>query len=183
MTTRRRWGALFALPLAGALALAGCGQAPEDDGIASAGGGRATATPSAGPSLSRQEKGLKFAQCMREHGIDMPDPDPDGRITIQGGPGDKDKMDAASKACEQYAPFGDRGGVGPDPQMAENMRKFAQCMRDNGVPDFPDPDGGRMMIDQSVGEDPDFPAAQKKCEAEFLPGISKGGPDGPGGKP
>lgn len=167
-------GVALALPLMAVLALTGCAQQSGDDGIASAGIGTAAATPSAGPSLSQQEKGLKFAQCMRENGVDMPDPDPDGgpvRVRISGGPVDRDKFEKAQQACKQYSPFAEGGPANADPQMAENMRKFAQCMRDNGVPNFPDPDGGRVMIDKSIGEDPDFEPAQKLCQEKFMPGA------------
>ena len=66
---------------------------------------------------------LKFAKCMREHGIDMPDPQRDGdgiKMTI-GGPGssiDPTRMDAAQKACAKDAPFGD----GPPPELARPRR-------------------------------------------------------------
>ncbi len=176
---RRLLGAALALPLTAALALAGCAGEDGGDGIATVGATTPTATPSAGPSLSQQERGIKFAQCMREHGIDMDDPDPNGgpvriRIGGSGGPVDREKVEAAQKACEQFSPFGENGPGKPDPQMAENMRKFAQCMRDNGVPNFPDPDGNGIRIDRSVGEDPDFEAAQKLCQDKFMPGL--GGP-------
>jgi hypothetical protein len=161
------------------LAAAGCASSSGGDkGVASAdrSGGAAAATgASAAASLSPQDKALKFAQCMREHGIPMDDPDPNGGDVSIGGEGiDMAKMQAAQQACKEYSPFG-VGGPTPDPKMAENMRNFAQCMRDNGVPNFPDPDGGRVMIDASVGADPDFPAAQKKCEKEFLPGAASAG--------
>ena len=66
------------------------------------------------PKLSPEEEAkmrdeaLKFAQCMREHGVDMPDPTFEGgggaAIAIQGssdGPGsfDADKFNEASSAC------------------------------------------------------------------------------------
>lgn len=177
---RQLLGAAVALPLMAVLALAGCAREGGDDGIASAGNGTAAATPSAGPSLSQQERGIKFAQCMREHGIEMDDPDPNGgpvRVRIGGpgsGPVDKGKAEAAMEACKQYSPFGEGGPGKADPQMAENMRKFAQCMRDNGVPNFPDPDGNGIRIDASVGEDPDFEAAQKLCQDKFMPGLDGG---------
>jgi hypothetical protein len=46
--------------------------------------------------------------------------------------------------------------------------KFAQCMRDNGVPDWPDPkfnDNGGTSIDVPAGVDPNkVAAAQEKCK-------------------
>src|SRR6266540_2815421 len=54
---------------------------------------------------------------------------------------------------------------------AEAGRAFSQCMRDNGVPDFPDPDAdGRLRGPGHEKEgDPKFRAAQEKCR-EKLPG-------------
>ena len=178
---RRRVAGLAATaPLLLALALAGCAKQPSSNGVASAGGpASSAATPSAGPSLSVQDKALKFAACMREHGVQMEDPEVDGeghvsiRVGGEGtGPIDRDKMDAAQKACEQYAPFGDHDNGQPDPQMEENARKMAQCMRDNGVENFPDPDGGRVTIDGSIANDPDFQKAQEAC-SKLMPGMVK----------
>ncbi len=56
---------------------------------------------------------------------------------------------------------------------------FANCMRSNGVPDFPDPKaGGGFAFDASAGmiSSPTFKAAQAKC-GKLIPG---GGPPGPG---
>ena len=104
---------------------------------------------------------------MREHGVDMADPEftADGGMSIQlqGGPDDMAKIDAAQEACREFAPFGGDGSrQAPDPEMEENMRKFAQCMRDNGVPDFPDPDGPGLRIDDKVASDPDFAAPRRR---------------------
>ncbi|MFE7313629.1 hypothetical protein ACFU7T_11050 [Streptomyces sp. NPDC057555] len=49
------------------------------------------------------DKALKFAQCMREEGVDMPDPElKDGNLTMKAGGGpdvSKEKMEKAQKAC------------------------------------------------------------------------------------
>jgi hypothetical protein len=44
-----------------------------------------------------RDKMLKYAKCMREHGVDTPDPKPGEAITLPMG-GDA-KQEAASKAC------------------------------------------------------------------------------------
>src|SRR5262249_3141571 len=93
---------------------------------------------------------LAYAQCMRQHGVDMADPkfDSDGGVTMsQGGPGTnpvpKAKMDAAQRACEKY-----QKQVKAPPLTAAEQAEFrqaalknAQCMRDHGI-DFPDPQFG-----------------------------------------
>ncbi|MEV5709882.1 hypothetical protein [Actinoallomurus sp. NPDC052274] len=58
-----------------------------------------------------------YAKCMRQHGVDMPDPNPDGGILIKrnsgqgsqsaSGDGDPDSQTKdADKACAQYRPGG-----------------------------------------------------------------------------
>jgi hypothetical protein len=184
--------------LAAALAVTGCrGDTDKGDGVATAGG---TPTSNASGNNSNAgadtgdmaEKMRKFASCMREHGIDMPDPEVDdqGRVKMQIGEGgqeggaapvDKDKFEAAQKECQQYLP---NGGEPPkmDPADVEKMRQFAKCMRENGIPDFPDPqpDGGmRIEFGQGTGIDPNsqtFKDAQAKCE-QYMPA-----PKGPGSR-
>jgi hypothetical protein len=53
------------------------------------------------PSAEELDKMRQQAKCMREHGIDMPDPDQSGKgATRMGAPGDDPKkFEAAAKAC------------------------------------------------------------------------------------
>jgi hypothetical protein len=135
----------------------------------------ATANRSASASASASPGGhgdaLKFAQCMRANGIaDWPDPDPNNaRPPVPPGPPDE-RIRAATDKCKQYMP---NGGEPPktDPQQLEAMRKFAQCMRDNGIADYPDPQpNGGMGFGPSAGGggiDPNsaqFKAAEQKCQ-------------------
>ena len=71
------------------------------------------------------DRALKFSQCMRQHGIDMPDPKQEnGGISIQQSgpmtvdPNSKAYKDAMS-ACQQYfgPPGGMKGGPGPSTQI------------------------------------------------------------------
>ncbi|MEV6305910.1 hypothetical protein AB0M02_41310 [Actinoplanes sp. NPDC051861] len=138
------------------LALAGCADADKTDATA----------PSAAASIDPDTRNLKFAECMRENGVDVPDPKPGEGMRLKFGPesGGQEKVQAAMEACREWAPTGvNGGGPGADPQQAEKMRAYAQCMRDNGVESFPDPEDGMMRIDATTGEDPDFEAAEQKC--------------------
>lgn len=157
---------LAVLPLALALTLTGCGSDDKGDGVASAGnGGQGGSKQGGGEQLSPDERGVKFAQCMREHGVDMEDPKPGGGIRIQAN-GDKSAMDKAMEACRQYNPMANRSGA-PDPKMQEQAREFAACMRKNGVEKFPDPDPNQpgIRIDKNtVGDDPDLKTAQQACD-------------------
>jgi hypothetical protein len=178
-----------------ALAVAGCrGDTDDGEGVATAGG---TPTSSATGDTSNTgaadgdigEKMRRFASCMREHGIDMPDPevDSEGRVRMQfgegpnegGTPPDREKFEAAQKECQQYLP---NGGEPPkmDPEQVEQARQFAKCMRENGVPDFPDPqaDGSvRIEAGPGTGIDPTsqaFKDAQSRCE-QYMPRRRAGG--------
>jgi hypothetical protein len=170
------------LALAGVFALSGCGgDAAGDTGIATA-GGTAAPTASATPSLSAEQAGLKFAQCMRAHGVDMPDPQVGSgggmSIRIQGRVSPQ-TVQKAQQACKQYMPQlgGSRGPGKLDAAAQERALKFAKCMRDNGV-DMPDPDfsGGGVRIRAQGGgsrgagqgpnpDDPTFQKALKACRS------------------
>jgi hypothetical protein len=71
------------------------------------------------------DRALKFSQCMRQHGVDMPDPKQEnGGISIsQSGPMSVDpssqKFKDAQQACQQYfgPPGGMKGGQGPSTQI------------------------------------------------------------------
>lgn len=149
-----------------ALALAGCGSAATGGAdVASAGDVTPTSGSSAAPSLGREERTIKWAQCMRENGVDIPDPKPGQGIRMTAGPGSRETMDKAQQACKEWQPSG-ADGTG-DPQNGERMRTLATCMRDNGVEEFPDPEGNTMRLNKKVADDPDFPAAQKKCQLDL----------------
>lgn len=183
----------FAIPaalLAGALALTGCGQKP-DDGIATANGNGVQ--PAANEvSSDPKERMRQFAQCMRDQGIDMPDPEfiegegggggfalkAEAGVATDAAPADQanpredmGKFKEAIQACQKYQPQG--GEMGKiDPEMEAKMREFAKCMRENGVEDFPDPEeGGGIRIMGGEGgidpSDPTFQAAQEKCGANM----------------
>ncbi|WP_182886882.1 hypothetical protein [Microbispora sp. H10885] len=152
--------------------VAGCGDAPDGDGIAAAGGGATgtTAAPSASASTDLREAQLKFAQCMREHGVDMPDPDAQGRVQIRARKGEEATTREAMRACEHFMKnaVGDRAGA-DDPQERDRMLKFAQCMREHGI-DMADPKPGEgLLVKVKPGQEKTMEAAQKACE-EFAPG-------------
>jgi hypothetical protein len=128
-----------------------------------------------------QEAALEFAKCMREHGIDMPDPQFDsaggrGAVTIgiNGDPNDADFQEA-QEACGDL--MGAMAGSFTPPDSEEQARfeeamlDYAACMREHGV-DFPDPqmNGGLVRIGEGIDpDDPDFAAADEACRDE-LPG-------------
>ena len=156
---------LLTLPLAVvSVALGACGGGSAEDATAGTGDRRA----------EFREAALKFAKCMREHGVDMPDPKPGegGRITLGGpgmGPEDQPKMEAAQKACQKILE-----SVRPPEMSAEKEQefkeqalKFARCMREHGI-DMPDPQfegGGRMTQRMEDGIDPNSQRFRDATEA------------------
>jgi hypothetical protein len=99
------------------------------------------------------DQGVKFAQCMRENGVsEFPDPDASGELTIDGvvngssldpdGPAWKQ----AIAACKDLEPPGFTG-TKPSPDEQDVRLEFAQCIRDHGVTDFPDPAIDQPLVD------------------------------------
>lgn len=161
------------LPLvAVVMALGACAGGGDDAGSGDAVASLDTAPPDAAddsPSattepIETEQAMLEFAACMREHGVDMADPqvDENGGVQIQiGEPGDddagrgaglSDEMQDAMEACRELMPQGPitRDGDDFDPtEMQDELLEFAACMREHGV-DMPDPEfseEGGIMID------------------------------------
>lgn len=177
---------LAALPLAALLA--GCGH-----GIPSTQAASTTGS-------NKQADALKFAQCMRSHGVNIPDPKTSGSgggTMIQiGGPGSAININGstfqdAQKACQSLLPNG--GQLSPQQQAKaqQNALDFARCMRAHGV-DIPDPqpgNGGMVKIQGGSGagmfnpDDPTFQSAQKACGGLFgkVGGTTSAGSAGVGG--
>lgn len=85
------------------------------------------------------------------------------------------------------APAGaDPGGGGRTPEQQEAALKFAQCVRDNGVPDFPDPataqdpliDTTKMRGGVSARSIPELRPAVDACHDYFTAALT--GPVGTG---
>ena len=174
--------------LALALLAAACGgsSGAESEGVASAGGaGAGDKVDDSAARKDPQQAGLDFARCMREHGVDMPDPKAGegGMVMIGPGPGGDGPsagqrppagFEEAHKACAHLlADLVQDGAAAPDPEEQDRALKFARCMREHGV-DMPDPDfSGGHGFSIRIGEDgmdpasETFKAAQKACGGLF----------------
>ena len=132
-----------ALVLVALIALigAGCGSnAPSDTGT--------TSSPGAGGAekATDQNKAVKFSECIRGHGVPhFPDPDSKGEYVfgIDVTPAVWQK---AVDACKDLEPPGALSGKRSPKQQSAALR-FAECIRSNGVKDFPDPVNGEPLID------------------------------------
>jgi hypothetical protein len=135
---------LAALALVAMVALiSGCGSsAPAATG---SGGGSNTA--------ANQAKAVKFADCMRSNGVSQfPDPNASGKLTIDAVANGSSlnlstpAFKQAISACKYLEPAGFMGSKRSARQQDAAL-KFAQCIRANGVPDFPDPTPNGPLID------------------------------------
>ncbi|MEU8777974.1 hypothetical protein [Streptomyces sp. NPDC048606] len=111
------------------------------------------------------DNAVKMRKCLRDHGVDAPDPEPgqDPRGMTVGGGADPQKMQEAMKAC------GMSTGSGKEPTQEEKDKelRWIRCMRENGV-ELKDPEyGGGMKSATEIpkGQEKAFEEAQKKCEA------------------
>jgi hypothetical protein len=144
-----------------------------------------------------EDAALDYAKCMRDHGVDVPDPKPgQGGFGIQirsSDPQENAKFQDAQDACgdilQKAIPEGDR----PDPaEMRDKLHQMTECLRNKGY-DVPEPQvfgPGDSPPDnppapskelQDLMGDPDFQQAQEDCGKEA--GLPGGGPSlqvGPG---
>jgi hypothetical protein len=159
--------ALVLVGLLGACGSDGDGSGGGDD-VASVSGDDSDEQAQGDDQADTEEELLDWVECMRDEGIDIPEPtrDGDGNLVIdgpgihlgggdseestssddEGGDGDEptvdpDEMDAAMETCGEPPALGPNDISEEDRQeMEENALAFAECMRDEGIEDFPDPD-------------------------------------------
>jgi hypothetical protein len=135
-----------------ALIGAGCGSngtTSTDSSISNTGSGAKSASASNSANTqaaTKREKAVKFAECVRAHGVPhFPDPDPTGNFNFAVDVSAA-TFTAAVNACKALQPPGTLSGHRSAKQQSAALR-FAQCVRTNGVPDFPDPINGQPLID------------------------------------
>jgi hypothetical protein len=113
---------------------------------------------------------------MRENGLPgFPDPDSGG--TTKNLPDrDSPQFKRARQACQSLEPPENRVGTPENAALQAKMLKYAQCMRKNGVPNFPDPQGGRILVKLGTidGNSPQFKKAVQACRHLESGGIGKG---------
>lgn len=153
-----------------ALLTGGCAERDERNPIAIAIAGtpraaaekQAAAKPAQAATVDPDDALLKVAQCLRENGIDVPDPgSPEDKTWKYTG--DQATLQKAVKACEEYTsqipnPFN-------DPKARDQVIQYARCMREHGI-DMPDPPQVNNKLDPN---DPKLQKAAETC-AKLLPG-------------
>jgi hypothetical protein len=179
---RRELRPLAALALVALISLisVGCGSnAASETGSATSAATASSPDTGASKSATDQDKAVKFAECIRGHGVPhFPDPDAKGDFVfgIDVTPAVWQK---AVHACRALQPPGALSGKRSPKQQSAALR-FAQCIRENGVKDFPDPVNGDPLVDTTKIPSSNRPggmtilnAAMKKCGAVL--GLAAGG--------
>ena len=158
--TRTLWrsAALGTVVVVVAFIAAGCGATASSSGT-----NTATATDTSGSTntvtaahtstadqtttTSAREKAVKYAECLRANGVsDFPDPNASGEFPSYGVSVTPKVWRSATTACKALAPPG-AGSAKLTPTQLSDALRFAQCVREHGVPDFPDPVNGQPLID------------------------------------
>ncbi len=156
-------------------------------GLAACDGGNgnrsASGSPSAASAMSDDQIIAivrEFAQCLRDHGIANVQEVRlvDHKLEGEWVPGDHTndaQMHAADEACEAIRlRLPPSVWAGQDPPTAEELAKlgqFAQCLRQHGFPDWPDPkgDGGFPLSESQITvlKSDSFQDARRACQQYY----------------
>ena len=170
----RQAGLYAALPMAIALLTASCHHSSDGPGVA--GAGPSTPFGQSSSRNSRSDQLLAFSRCMRSHGaLQFPDPEP-GQTDILLPPANEgiygvsaSRLWPAVSACRHLLPPG-QGAWYPRsqiPQVLHALRKFAECMRNHGILNWPDPkfdSQGRLGF---TGPGADIPPGSRTDQARI----------------
>ena len=185
MTRTLRPLAALAMVALVAVISAGCGGTDSSSGTGNAGTSSSVGT-GGNKNVTARDKAVRFSECMRANGVSaFPDPNASGELTIDavanGSSVDTSTaaFEQAMSACKDLEPPGFTGH-GRTAQEQEAALEFAQCIRDHGVKDFPDPGIDDPLVDTRRIPSTDTPgglsilnAAMQKCDASAA-GVTGG---------
>jgi hypothetical protein len=141
-STRTRTQALAicaAAALLGVIA-AGCGASKPAASSKSASGRIAAGAPSGSatgsPADTHRVAAIKYARCMRSHGVNVLDPDQNGNIQIAAPNTPKPVINRAQKACQalRSASLGPGMNAQQHAQALAQFTRFTRCMRAHQIP-------------------------------------------------
>ncbi len=185
----RRTATVTAAAFAAAVAVAACGgsSGPNNSNNSN---NSASSAPGSAAFLADE---LRVSQCIRAHGVpNYPDPPSSGgmhsvgngnTVTVNGVKLDASPqtVQSAQQACPKYASLSPAISSSQLASVREGAVKAAECMRANGVPNFPDPSvttgPGGHGLGISIGAtgggsiniySPAFKAAHAKCNKFVL---------------
>lgn len=134
-------------------------------------------------SSSPQVAAVKYASCMRKHGLTgYPDPqvttNPDGSVaTAIAGPASASAAPAfrsAQQACSGLL-LAVSSGDGPSGPSRQEFLAFAHCLHTHGITDFPDPNTQGQITGQMIdASGVDFKATSFLTAADDCAGVTHG---------
>ncbi|MEN8113196.1 MAG: hypothetical protein ABFS21_02310 [Actinomycetota bacterium] len=170
-----------------ALLAAACGGGDGDDGVASLTTSEAPTETTTTAPFDQEQALIDFSQCMRDQGVDFPDPvvDANGYPRFEFEDPEAVDRDALFEAGEECRHHIEQVVLSlPDFDSAEfsdTFLEYAACMRDQGFEDIPDNlDFSAVMRGEELPFDPTDPAfisADEQCRdifAEFRAGMGRG---------
>lgn len=162
-------GPLVGAVLAGLL-LTGCGALGGGES-----GGDTGSDAGGSEETSMEEARLAFADCMRDQGHEMPDPEPDadGGVSFALPDADQEGFKEAMEACEGHLPVDENAPS--EEEVFEQDLKLAECLRENGV-DVSDPRPGEGLTLPMDPDDDEHTRALTTCSEEVY--GEAGGPSG-----
>jgi hypothetical protein len=136
-------------------------------------------TTSSGPARSADD----YADCLRDKGLVLEEyTAEDGLTRVRP---DKAKNDVqaiadATAACTDHLPTGESSPATVSAEDIAARQRYAACIRDHGVSEFPDPDpvtGDFTMDDATAAQVKDHPSMRTAMEAcrSILPGGNESG--------
>jgi hypothetical protein len=210
-----RFGGLAAVFVAAAIGLTACGSSstpqvaslPRSSNTATGGTPVTSTTATHGQKSSPAKAGptallVQWASCMQAHGDPgQAAPTIDANkvihltwnVAIPGGVYGTNKGGQGNAGPGQYcrtyidqAQTDLQGNQHQQPPSQVQLVKFSECMRANGIPDFPDPSNGGLTFNRAAGGDlnpsnPVFQKASTLCaKKNGVPGFAIGGAPQPG---
>lgn len=146
-------------------------------GLTACGGGDSGSSAD-GDAAAREEAVLDFAQCMREHGVDVSDPEPGDETVEIGDPSDPGAREAQEVCDEKLDRVAQDVTPEEDEEFKEGWLAFSQCMRDEGIdladPQFLGPGKMHLGIAGVDTSSPAFEAARAACEDQAPDGFGPG---------
>jgi hypothetical protein len=154
-----------------AVTAAGCGGSGDSETGSS---GTNASGVSGAKASATADPGIEHAQCMRDNGLPAyPDPGQNPGANMPGR--DSPEFQKAQRACQSLEPPEKQPGTPENAELQQKMLKWTQCMRKNGVPNFPDPQNGRIRLKKGTidNKTPQFRKAVEACRP-FEVGGAKG---------
>jgi hypothetical protein len=159
---------------AAAMFVAGCGGG-SSPGVANVSSPTSSSSSSSGGSpteaqIQREQRdATRFAQCMRSHGVSIPDPTVAPRAFKNAFNTKSPAFQSAYTACGHLLPPG-RPNQRPANTQAQTVAllAFARCLRSHGFPSFPDPTASGQLTHEmlaSAGIDLHQPALLEAADA------------------